>query len=528
MTASNSSCKSISVRLRRKAEATISRYAMLPCQHLLVALSGGADSVTLLHLLRTLQPEYGYKLDAMHINHMIRGEEASRDEKFCRSLCANWEIPFYSVAVDIPALAAAEHKGLEEIARCCRYQALNERANIIGADRIATAHTASDQMETVLWQLIRGTAAGNGIPPVRGKLIRPLLYVTKAEILAYMAENKLSYIQDSTNEDIRYTRNYIRHTIVPAMKKLNPQVEQAFLNFSDIRRSECQWLEEEALRHINSCRSSDAEALCDLPVSPVRANASAVKVVETQSKIQSKNVRSFSPPHEPTANQATVPGASSVCTKLSFLQSLPDPLRTRALAFYCENAGITALSHRHFEALNAFILKGRGGSRLSLPNQKIALIENGQFQLISGFSSSADTLELSPFILKEGENPLPDGSVLYAYSHINESIEKYIKEKQNIYKLFIKADLNFDKIGSMIGVRSRQPGDRILCGGIHRNIKKLYCDLHISPSKRHLLPLLYDDRGILWIPAIQKLRDGVTAVSEPALHLIYMGEKQGL
>ncbi len=488
-------CGAVSENIHRKVKSFCLRKGLLPCRRLLIALSGGADSVSLLHMMKTLQPSFGYTLSAMHINHMIRGEEAERDEAFCRALCAQLGIDFHSILIDIPALAAAEHRGIEECARLHRYAALEAYADAIGADRIATAHTATDQLETVLMQLIRGSATAGGMTAMRGRLIRPMLEVTREEIGAYTAENALSHVEDSSNADDRYTRNYIRHTILPAIKLINPMAEEAFARFAELRREERDFLDKEALRQLFGRVNEDA----DMPIE--RADGA-------------------------------LPARLPIFVSLARLQALPSVLRAHAIGQLCEAGGISGLSHAHYEAMEALIAKGRSGASLSLPGGLLCRIEQDRFCLLAASDEAADDRSpstIEPFELRLGENRLPDGSILFSYTKINDSIEKYIKEKQNIYKLFINAALDFGKIGRVVSVRSRLPGDRILCDSMHRNVKKCFCDRHIPVEKRTLQPIICDEDGILWIPALEMLRDGVSADSACGsgrqLHLIYMADR---
>lgn len=188
--------------------------------HICCALSGGADSICLLHCLRELRAGFELKLSAVHIQHGLRGGESLRDEQFCVEICETWGIPLTVIPVDVKGMAAERKLSTETAARECRYAAFAA----ISCDFVATAHTASDQIETVLFRMARGTGLRGlcGIPPVRDRFIRPLLDVTREEILAYLRENELLYVTDSTNLSDDYSRNFIRHTIVPPMQELNP------------------------------------------------------------------------------------------------------------------------------------------------------------------------------------------------------------------------------------------------------------------------------------------------------------------
>ena len=186
----------------------------------LVACSGGADSVALLHLLRGME---GIDVVCAHFNHCLRGAESDRDEAFVQGLCADWGISFTAGRGDVAEYAASQGLGIEEAAREKRYAFLQKTAAETGCGLIATAHTADDNAETVLFHLIRGTGMSGlcGIPPVRGNVIRPLLNVTRSEIEEYLSLHGLPHVEDSSNGDTRYARNALRHTVLPALERLN-------------------------------------------------------------------------------------------------------------------------------------------------------------------------------------------------------------------------------------------------------------------------------------------------------------------
>ena len=187
--------------------SAIEQFSLLDAsKNITVALSGGADSVALIYALYRLREKLGITLSAAHLNHMIRGEEALRDEEFVKKLCKKYEIPLFCERTDVPAFAKIQGLSLETAAREVRYGFL-ERVN---CGVIATAHTASDNLETVLFNLSRGTALKGlcGIPPKRGIFIRPLILASRSEIEDYCKKNNLDFVTDSTNlsDDSPYCR----------------------------------------------------------------------------------------------------------------------------------------------------------------------------------------------------------------------------------------------------------------------------------------------------------------------------------
>ena len=191
----------------------------------LCAVSGGADSMCLLHLLWS----QGYDVTAAHFEHGIRGEESLRDAIFVEDWCGEHGIPVIVEHGDVPAYAQANGMSLEEAARELRYDFLSRAAERTGAECILTAHNLDDNAETLLFNLTRGsgTPGLRGIPRSRGKILRPLLHVSRAEIEAYLEENHVPHVEDSTNQGDDYTRNLIRHQIMPLLRRINPRFPEA-------------------------------------------------------------------------------------------------------------------------------------------------------------------------------------------------------------------------------------------------------------------------------------------------------------
>ena len=226
--------------------AWMEQWDMLPSEGgvMLCAVSGGRDSVCLLHYLASIAPQRGFFVAAGHLNHRMR-PEAQRDEDFVRDLCRALHVPFYTEAAPVYERAAQWGIGVEETGRRLRYDFLYRTADAIGAQRIATAHHAQDQAETVLLNLLRGTGPEglSGIPPVRGRIVRPLLQTGRAEIEDYLLANALPHVEDSTNADTRYARNRLRLDVWPLLREIYPGAERAVGRTSEILRQENAYLD---------------------------------------------------------------------------------------------------------------------------------------------------------------------------------------------------------------------------------------------------------------------------------------------
>ncbi|MGN0435697.1 MAG: tRNA lysidine(34) synthetase TilS, partial [Wujia sp.] len=214
-------------RLLQNAYNYIKEHKMLlPDDRIVIGLSGGADSVCLLLVLNALKNRLGISEDglvAVHINHLIRGDEAEADREFAEKLCDRLGIEFIAYSKDIPAYAREKSCSVEEAGRMYRYQCFEEAAALRKCSKIAVAHNKNDVAETVLFNLVRGTGIKGlgGIPAVRGRIIRPLLFATRMEIEEYLKECNESYRVDSTNNGTDYDRNKIRHIILPVMSEIN-------------------------------------------------------------------------------------------------------------------------------------------------------------------------------------------------------------------------------------------------------------------------------------------------------------------
>lgn len=241
----------------RTVRATIDAHKMISKgESILVALSGGSDSVALLHVLWKMRRELKLQLGAVYINHQIRKAAAKKEELFCRKLCDNLKVRLHIVREDIPFLATVEKKGIEETGRNFRYRTFESLAVHHGYAKIALGHHRNDQVETILFRIIRGTGPSGllGIPATRGKIIRPLVGVTKEDILSYLKKQPLSYCRDQSNESDAYSRNYIRNKLLPDIRKrLNPQVDQAILNLAEIGAPEEEHLQQVTLRAFRQC-----------------------------------------------------------------------------------------------------------------------------------------------------------------------------------------------------------------------------------------------------------------------------------
>ncbi len=248
--------------MTNKVIRTIAEHSMISKGDTVgVGLSGGADSVALLHILTRNKEKLGIsKIKGIHIHHGIRGEEADRDLIFSKNFCEKLGVDFQCFYADVPAEAEKTGESIEECARRIRYDLFSQT----GCTKIATAHNLNDNMETVIFNMTRGTSVSGlcGIPYVRQKYIRPLLDCTRSEIEEYLKVNALDYVTDSTNLCDDYTRNKIRHNVIPQLFEINPSFDNAFSNCVDSVKLANDYILQSATEILESARNNENEYDC--------------------------------------------------------------------------------------------------------------------------------------------------------------------------------------------------------------------------------------------------------------------------
>lgn len=228
---------------------------------MLCAVSGGADSMCLLNMLLSKREELGIELEAAHYEHGLRGEESLEDARFVEDFCREKGIYCTVEHGKVAEYARENSLGTEEAARLLRYAFLEKTAGERGCDRIATAHNADDNAETLLFNLTRGAGLDGlcGIPPVRGSIVRPLLDMTRAEIEEYLRKNGIPHREDSSNAADDYSRNLIRHRVTPVLRELNPRFSESAFRTAELMRRDADYLDATARAFISG--NFDGESL---------------------------------------------------------------------------------------------------------------------------------------------------------------------------------------------------------------------------------------------------------------------------
>ena len=430
----------------KKGKLTDSRElaGLAPDAPVLVAFSGGADSVALLDMLQKEYPEAPILL--AHVNHGIRGEEALRDRNFCEAVAKERGLEIVILDVDVPALAKERGQSLEEAAREVRYAFFADLMRERDIPLLLTAHHADDHLETVLFRIARGTGLLGlcGIAPIRpfekGYLVRPLLGFTKAEILNYCKENDLSFVTDSTNADTAYARNRIRSAILPIMEELYTDASHRAVRMSAELAEDEAYLQEFAKEFVE------------------------------------KNT--------------TVRGISYL-----HLQKAHPAIRRRALQIWFEKERGANLESVHLQALMRLVESGDTTARVALPGGVSAYCTaRGRLSLTKTKPKPVGEYTLP---LRVGEIQIPNTDISICTTPI-ENPNEVDKQGGNVLTLMGE----WQDLQKALAWRNRREGDVILLGKMHRQLRRLWAKKGIPTELREALPLLCRGEEIVWAPFV--------------------------
>ena len=433
----------MSTVLEQKALCALRQYSLFSQgDRIAVGVSGGADSVALLRFLAALRPQFGWDLVVCHIHHGLRGAEADRDEHFVRALAEQLGLPCAVSRIDAAALALRDHISVEEAGRMARYAFFAQTAGEGG--RIATAHTLDDSIETVLMNLVRGTGLRGlcGIPRIRGNIVRPLLDCTRAEVEDYLGALGQPHCTDSTNLTDDYTRNRIRHDILPRLCALNPNFPGAMARMLP--------------------RLAAQQALTDC--------------LAAQSAQQ----------------------LHAACGGLSRqgLSALPEPVCDRLLLRLLEQNRLpvsAAAVERMTETL-------RTGGKLDLAARSWFFVAQGDLATV--IYAPPGGIPPVPVPLPQEETPviLPFSPQKSLKLTLCNKIVANTSEKFNISLL--KYAIDCDRIKGYSFMRTRRPGDTFIIGKKQLSLGEAWAAAGIPALLRPALMVLADEQGILWAEGI--------------------------
>ncbi len=463
-----------------KVRNTLIKFHMVePKEHILVGLSGGADSVCLLYVLNALKDEFGFTLQAVHVHHGLRGEDADLDALFSQKFCEGLGIECHVVHRNVQEEAKGLKISVEEAGRRARYESFDAiRANL-GSCKIAVAHHMNDQAETVLFNFMRGSGLKGlgGMKPVRNEIIRPLMECKRTEIEAFCEGVPLAYRTDLSNEMNVYTRNKIRNELIPYIEKnFNGSFVSQMGQMSELLRDDMTFLEEAAQKYY-------------------------VMVLK----------------------QVT---GTQVILDAQRLQELHPAMRKRifmlAIGAICKN--LQGYESKHLAMLDSFIFMGTG-KKLSLLNH---LTVEKVYQEVR-FSLEEPTEEEKGSFW---EYILPKVDTIVEMKEIDAQLQIRVLEGENPIKFgenrYTKW-FDYDKIICDLKVRNRRDGDFIYLKGtkLKKKLKDYFIDQKIPRDKRGLTPLITDGSNVLWIIGY-RMNDAfkVSSDTKKILEVKFLSEEQ--
>lgn len=442
---------------------------------IVIGVSGGPDSLALLHILYRLKTKYQLTLIAAHVDHMFRGKQSEEEMEFVISFCNKFDIPCEAKQINVQEYATRHRLNSQTAARECRYQFYEEIMDRYHADFLALGHHGDDQIETILMRLVRGTV-GKGLSGIpikrkfgRGYIIRPLLKVTKKDILTYCNEHQLKPRFDPSNEKDIYTRNRFRKYVLPFLKQENPQVHQHFQYFSEIMEEDEQFLEELSREKMN-------------------------KVLKSMTSVK-----------------ATV--------YMNKLRELPSPLQRRVihliLNYLSQGKHLVSFSSIHIESVKKLISQSHPSGIIDLPMGLKAI------KSYETLTFTFEPLKPEPYKLHikiPGVTELPNGNKIICETFYG--VPSY-KGRDVFY-------LPKEYLVEPLIVRSRKAGDKIHVKGMNgsKKVKDIYIDKKIPLIDREVWPIIEDGNGnILWIPLLKKSHFEVFDVSNQTYLILQYKEQ---
>ncbi len=440
--------------LPRTVRRTIEKYSMFSRgDRVVVAVSGGPDSVALLHILDSLKEVYGIRLHAAHLEHGLRGEESVEDMKFVESLCESLSIPLTTGSEDIGEIAKRDGLSVEAVARKARYAFLDEVLMETGFTKLATGHNANDQAETVLLNLMRGSglAGLSGMKPAMDdRIVRPLIEARSSEIAAYLKKKNIAYRIDSSNADTRFERNKVRSVLIPLIEKeFNPSIVDSLARTASVFSMVYEFFKEE----VNKCMQT------------------AVKTEEGRVTI---NLEPFN----------HYPEIVKLFTFHRILRSLEDDAQV--------------ISYDTLSALLNVAEKSASGSRIDIGAGIVALKE---------FESIVIGRDLALYEPYEVQLNVPGETVIEGAGYVYRvEVLKETPATPDVYKSGETVYFDFNEIGLPLVARNWREGDKFVPFGLKgsKKVHDVFIDEKVPISERSMIPLVCDAGGVVWVTGVRR------------------------
>jgi tRNA(Ile)-lysidine synthase len=453
---------------------------------IVVGVSGGPDSLCLLHLLKNLTPKFDLSLTIAHLNHQLRGDEAQADEDFARIVATRWSLPIFVETYNVANLATEYKQSLEETARQVRYAFLWRIAEEVGANKIAVGHNADDQVETVLMHFLRGTglAGLRGMLPMMDvaslhlkaedvpapasqpspRLIRPLLETPRAEIEAYCAKHNLSPRQDYSNQDTTFFRNRLRHDLIPHLETYNPNIRQVLQRTAKVVRADVGFLNE----HVDQAWRFVTNEVSMFPEGPEKVEIDLSKWLHL-----------------------------SLAMKRATLRRAVQTLRR----------GLRDINFEHIESAVTLVEKGKTGAKVTLPQALILTVGYHSFIITDQNTPAYAALSDTPRLVQEEVLPLElPGTTPLPHTNWHLKANLLAGDRVNYHQIRQvspwEAYLDADVVGQHPVLRPRRPGDTFSplgLGGHTKKVNEFMIDQKIPADQRHHIPLLVANDQVLWV-----------------------------
>jgi tRNA(Ile)-lysidine synthase len=439
--------------LEMQVRKTIRAFGMLSGgEHVLIAVSGGADSTALMTCLHALAPEFHLTISIAHLNHGIRGKEADGDEDFVRCMASDRGLRFISETVDIKTDAKSPKRNLEDLAREKRYEFLRRCASNVGAQKIAVGHTMNDQAETALFRFIRGSGVAglSAIHPViAGTVIRPLLECSRLSILDYLNQKGCQYRDDSTNADLRHSRNRIRRELLPYLEDhFNPRAIETLAREAELFREVSDFIES-------------------------RAKESFLLIRKNTDRGLSLNIEDMLRIHP-------------VLQKEVWRQALHECL-----------GSLRGISSCHIDSLLRLSRQDRSGASAQLPRGGRATRE---FEVICLQKEPPPSSDFARELKIPGSCIVSESGAVFTAAICSTPEIRTIREKCD-RQAFLEGSI----LPKTLTIRSRAPGDRYGGPG-HRKVKKMLITHRVPFTDRARLPMIAIGRDVIWIPGFRPAR----------------------